>query len=33
MHAVLSTQSLSDIEVKGGESLVGQVLNNCDDKI
>jgi len=33
LHAVLSTQSLSDIEQKGNEALVGQVLNNCNNYI
>ncbi len=31
IHAVLSTQSLADIERKGGTALVGQVLNNCNN--
>jgi type IV secretory pathway TraG/TraD family ATPase VirD4 len=31
IHAILSTQSLSDIEKKGGTSLVGQILNNCNN--
>ncbi len=31
VHAVLSTQSLSDIERKGGEALLGQILNNCNN--
>ena len=33
IHAVLSTQSLSDIEQKGNDALVGQVLNNCNNYI
>ncbi len=33
IHAVLSTQSLSDINRKGGDALVGQVLNNCNNYI
>jgi len=32
-HAVLSTQSLSDIIAKGGDSLLGQVLNNVNNFI
>ena len=31
IHAILSTQSLSDIEKKGGKPLVGQVMNNCNN--
>lgn len=31
IHAILSTQSLSDIEKKGGQALVGQILNNCNN--
>ncbi|MCH9769723.1 MAG: type IV secretion system DNA-binding domain-containing protein [Gammaproteobacteria bacterium] len=30
VHAILSTQSLSDITVKGGEALLGQVLSNVN---
>lgn len=33
VHAVLATQSLSDITSKGGEALLGQVLNNCNNYI
>jgi conjugal transfer pilus assembly protein TraD len=32
-HAVLSTQSLSDITAKGGQALLGQVLNNVNNFI
>lgn len=31
--AILATQSLADIMAKGGESLLGQVLNNCNNFI
>lgn len=31
--AVLATQSLSDISAVGGQSLVGQILNNCNNYI
>jgi type IV secretory pathway TraG/TraD family ATPase VirD4 len=31
IHAILATQSLSDIQKKGGDPLVGQVLNNCNN--
>lgn len=31
IHAILSTQSLSDISRVGGEAFVGQVLNNCNN--
>ncbi|MDF1761040.1 MAG: type IV secretion system DNA-binding domain-containing protein [Coxiellaceae bacterium] len=31
IHAILATQSLSDIQKKGGNPLVGQVLNNCNN--
>ncbi len=31
--AVLATQSLSDISVVGGQALVGQILNNCNNYI
>ncbi len=31
IHAVLSTQSLADIARSGGDALVGQVLNNCNN--
>jgi len=30
IHAILATQSLSDIEKVGGKALVGQVLENCN---
>ncbi len=33
VHAILATQSLSDIEIKGGKALLGQVLNNCNNYI
>ncbi len=33
VHAVLATQSLSDITSKGDEALLGQVLNNCNNYI
>ena len=33
VHAVLSTQSLSDILRKGDESLLGQILNNTNNYI
>lgn len=33
VHAILATQSLSDIERKGGKSLLGQVLNNTNNYI
>ncbi len=33
IHAVLATQSISDIAKKGGDALVGQVLNNCNNFI
>lgn len=33
IHAVLSTQSLSDLESKGGEAFIGQVINNCNNFI
>ena len=33
IHAILATQSLSDIAKKGGNELVGQVLNNCNNYI
>jgi type IV secretory pathway TraG/TraD family ATPase VirD4 len=33
IHAILSTQSLSDLHAKGGDALVGQVLNNCNNYI
>ncbi len=33
VHAVLATQSLSDISKKGGEDLLGQILNNCNNYI
>jgi conjugal transfer pilus assembly protein TraD len=33
IHAVLSTQSLSDISKKGGDDLVDQVINNCNNYI
>ena len=33
IHAILSTQSLSDIEKVGGQPLVGQVVNNCNNYI
>ena len=33
IHAILSTQSLSDIEIEGGEALVNQMLNNCNNYI
>lgn len=31
IHAVLATQSLSDVTKKGGDALLGQVLNNCNN--
>ncbi len=31
IHAILSTQSLSDLSRAGGEAFVGQVLNNCNN--
>src|SRR3990167_3537469 len=33
VHAILATQSLSDIEIKGGKALLGQVLNNTNNYI
>lgn len=33
VHAILATQSLSDIERRGGVSLLGQVLNNTNNYI
>jgi len=33
IHAVLATQSLSDISKKGGDALLGQVLNNTNNYI
>lgn len=33
VHAILATQSLSDIERKGGKALLGQVLNNTNNYI
>jgi hypothetical protein len=30
IHAISSTQSLTDISIKGGEALAGQVINNCN---
>ena len=33
IHAVLATQSLSDIERRGDKALLGQVLNNCNNYI
>lgn len=33
IHAILSTQSLSDIERKGGDALVGQIVSNCNNFI
>lgn len=33
VHAILATQSLSDIAIKGGKALLGQVLNNCNNYI
>lgn len=33
IHAILSTQSISDIQKQGGESLLGQVLNNTNNYI
>ncbi len=33
IHAILATQSISDISKKGGDALVGQVLNNCNNFI
>ena len=33
VHAVLATQSLADITKKGGEALLGQVMNNCNNFI
>lgn len=33
VHAILATQSLSDIERKGGKELLGQVLNNTNNYI
>lgn len=33
IHAILATQSISDIVKKGGDALVGQVLNNCNNFI
>lgn len=33
IHAILATQSISDIAKKGGDALVGQVLNNCNNFI
>jgi len=33
MHAVLATQSLSDIQRKGGDALMGQVLNNVNNYV
>ena len=33
VHAVLATQSISDIQKKGGDSLLGQVLNNTNNYI
>lgn len=33
IHAILSTQSLSDIEHKGGDALVGQIVSNCNNFI
>ena len=31
IHAILSTQSLSDLSRAGGDAFVGQVLNNCNN--
>ncbi|OGT50848.1 MAG: hypothetical protein A3F17_09275 [Gammaproteobacteria bacterium RIFCSPHIGHO2_12_FULL_41_15] len=33
IHAILSTQSLSDIAQKGGDALVGQIVSNCNNFI
>lgn len=33
VHAILATQSLSDIERRGGKELLGQVLNNTNNYI
>lgn len=33
VNAVLATQLLSVIEIKGGKALLGQVLNNCNNYI
>lgn len=33
VHAILSTQSISDIQRKGGDALLGQVLNNTNNYI
>jgi len=30
IHAILSTQSLCDIERKGDQALIGQIVNNCN---
>lgn len=31
IHAILSTQSLSDLSKVGGQAFVGQVINNCNN--
>jgi conjugal transfer pilus assembly protein TraD len=31
VHAVLATQSLADIQKKGGGALLGQILNNTNN--
>ena len=33
VHAVLATQSLADIQIKGGDALLGQILNNTNNYI
>lgn len=33
IHSILATQSLSDLQAKGGDALIGQVLNNCNNYI
>lgn len=33
IHAILSTQSLTDIVRNGDEALLGQVLSNCNNFI